>query len=404
MSSQINTQAISRDVAGDTRTHYARLAKPTRPVLQAPSSTLIASSEVKACPIGVGRLAVPILALPSPDAVPSPAELAQAVPGALLSLCRASLARPGSRHSRAKAALAARIAPAPALRISPSAYQLATSQPSDPETHDEFFRIRRCDTAPPERFLLGLFNALQVLRRDLQETMTSLPDSRLAVLAGALQATLATALGAEAIAPLRWTRQEGQAPPDNAGLRWIRGHQIFAVLSQSMIFALNGMEHGDLTGDAAVVGKAADLMADLLAASAVSLELTGDFSDSYYREVVRVGMESPFLPRGFSGLLSNDHRQLAALMKRLRPTIDRLQAQQPEKHARIVDNLSAVYASHKHVCARFVGAEQSSLLMARQSGRSAVEQIDKFKAMRLRSWTPVEGRSCPVHPKAEPGT
>lgn len=391
------TQTQPVDVNGGLRLrepstgpHHAPPVAPT-----APSPAI----EPPPCPIGVSRRRIPLLALPSPHLVPSRSELA-ILPPPLLGLCRAALARPGSRHSRAIAALASRIPTAPRGVASRSAYQVSTSQPADLQTHDEFFRIRRCDVAPAEAFLLGLFRALQVLRSDIEETRTTVPDARLALLSGALEATLAAALGTDVVAPLRWTRQHDQAPPDSSGLRWIRGHQIFAALSQGMIFALTEMESADHAGDAKAVGDAAGLMADLLGASAVSLELTGDFSEAYYRDVVRVGMESPFLPRGFSGLLSGDHRHLVTQMKMLRPVIERLEARQPGRHARIVENLGAVYASHKHVCARFVGAEQSSLLMARPTGRSAVEQIDKFRAMRLRSWaTAAEPERTPA--KAE---
>lgn len=338
--------------------------------------------------IHAARRGVPLLTLPPPHAVPTRSRLIASLPEDVLLLCRSALERPGSRHGRARAALASRLPPVPRGRRSAGLSRLAATQPADCETHDAFFRIRRCDAAPAERFLLGLFDAHRLLRRDIAQTVTSLPDERLAILADGLLAILAAAIGHAKLAPSRWKRQERETSPDNAGLRWIRGHQIFAVLSQGMIFALAEMDGADRSGDAARRAGAAELMADLLAASAVSLELTGDFPESYYRQTVRVGMESPFLPRGFSGLLSRDHRELVAQMKRLRPMIDRLREQAPELHARITRNLGAVYASHKHVCARFVGADQSSLLMAETQGRSAVEQIDRFGAMRLRSWAP----------------
>lgn len=341
-------------------------------------------------PIAASRHGVPILALPEPQDIPNRQGLIASIPESVLDVCRRDCARPRSRYGRAMAALGARLPCAPRGRRSHGAYLVDTKQPADIDTHDEFFRIRRVDAAPGEAFLLGLFKSLLILERDLAETPTALSDERLAVLAGALQETLAAALGSQAAAPLGLARREEPAPTDHAGKRWIRGHQIFAALSQGMIFALNAMEQADLGGDTARMGEAAGLSATLLSASAVSLELTGDFPEAYYREVVRVGMESPFLPRGFSGLLSGDHRHLVGQMKRLRPTIDRLRERQPEKHARIYEALGAVYASHRHVCARFVGAEQSSLLMAPTAGRSAVEQIDRFKAMRLRSWAPAE--------------
>jgi hypothetical protein len=170
--------------------------------------------------------------------------------------------------------------------------------------------------------------------------------------------------------------------PDGAKWRWIRGHQIFAPLTQGLIFSLDALEAARDIGESF---EAAALCRALLLASARALEFAGDFPVEIYRESIRASMETPYLPKGFSGLLSADHRRFVAKMRVLRPAIERLKTMAPKAHAGVVAALAQVYESHKFVCDRFVGSDEASLLMASDCSRSAVEQIDRFKQMRLRA-------------------
>lgn len=343
-----------------------------------------------ASPIAASRRAVALLDMLAPEAVPSPQDIRSALPSEVLAACVAALSGPGFRFRGAGAALLSQLPATSRRRSDRVAFMLHTGEPADAETHDAFFRIHRVGHESPAAFLHGLFRIVSILRCDLEETPTGIDGSRLAIVAGAIRSTLAAALGARSAgATFSWRRAIAPVYADHPARRWLRGHQIFAGLSQCIIFALNALERADGAGDDAALAQAADLIAELFAASAVSLELTGDFPEQAYRDIIRVSMENPFLPKGFSGLLSNDHRHMVARMKGLRPTIDRLRERCPEIHALIMANLAAVYASHGHVCERFVGAQQASLLMSQRVGRSAVEQIDRFKTMRLRSWAPV---------------
>ncbi len=264
-----------------------------------------------------------------------------------------------------------------------------TGQPADPGTHDEFFRVRRDTESAPVAFVLGLFKALAILREDIETAPTRLEPSRLVQMSSAITQTLSMALNVSLPSSLPTFRASPDIAPESySAKRWIRGHQLFATLSQGLIFAVNAIGEADAADDDDTMRAAAALKASLLEASATCLELTGDFPEAIYSASIRTSMESPFLPEGFSGLLSNDHRQLILRMKLLRPAIERLRERHPDRHALIHEKLSAVYQSHKHVCARFVGPEQTSLLMAQTSCRSAVEQIERFRQMRLRTWGP----------------
>lgn len=358
---------------------------------------IVAADEHKAVgrvrsPIAAGRASIPVLILPDPEIIPSSQEIRVALPDDLLEACRVQLQGPRSKARTIEALLRAHLpvaGPRPRNRID---FMVDTGQPADPATHDEFFRIRRTSGHAPAVFIRGIFRALDILRDDLEQAPTSLAGPRLERLAAALAGTLQMAMGGKATAPaFAWKTAQCPLTENYSVKRWIRGHQLFGTLSQGLIFALNTLGEADRIDDDGRMREAADLTAALLEASACALELTGDFPEATYRQSIRKSMESPFLPNGFSGLLSNDHRQLVMVMKTQRPAIENLRARHPDSHALIFEKLNEVYASHKHVCARFVGPEQTSLLMAQTSGRSAVEQIERFRQMRLRSWGPCHG-------------
>lgn len=343
-------------------------------------------------PIAGSLTQVALLILPDPDLVPSIDDIAAMLTDDVRDACLAELHAAHPKSTRVEAVLRHALPSRPARAQSRIRFMVETGQPADPATHDEFFRIGRSKDHAPATFILGLFKALDILRGDLESTPTTLDAGRLQSLAGAFGKTLALALGNDGIAEtFCWKAPKVPATDDYSVRRWVRGHQLFACLSQGLLFAFQALGEADRAARPQDVRKAASLIAALLEASACSLELTGDFPEALYSQSIRVSMESPFLPTGFSGLLSDDHRQLVLRMKLLRPVIERLRDQQHDLHALIFEKLNAVYASHKHVCARFVGPAQSSLLMSQSSSRSAVEQIERFRQMRVRSWGTPDG-------------
>ncbi len=217
-------------------------------------------------------------------------------------------------------------------------------------------------------------------------------------MADSLRTVISFAMGAQAVSPSLLSFATTDSTHDETELsvsRWVRGHQIFAGLCQALIFCLGALERAERDDDGQTVALSGGLVASLLTASATALELTGDFPAARYNASIRISMDAPYFPTGFSGVLSRDHRQLVSRMKMMRPAIESLQRRDADLHARIGAALSSVYASHKHVCARFVEPTATSLLMAATAERPATEQIDRFRKMRLRAWetTPTDPNS-----------
>jgi hypothetical protein len=266
---------------------------------------------------------------------------------------------------------------------------IETGEPANLEVHDAFFNIARAGHDHPAQLIKSQFEALAALRADLAEAPSSLEDAGLATLDLGLRAGLAAMLGAPApgsFPPAR--RHAGPGFEDAVCRRWIRGHQIFTALSQGLIFAVAAFAAADAREDRAGLASAADLIAVLMDACGHALAFTGDFEGDAYERLIRPNMAPPHQPDGFSGLLSADHRELVFGLKANRPAMERFRAADPGRHARIVDALAGVYDQHKHVCARFVGADRASLLMAPERGRSGVEQLERFKTARLRNLGP----------------
>lgn len=346
---------------------------------------------VVAQPISVmdrGRKTLPIIVYPAPEAVPNEACVVASLPPEVRALCLSALNTP----RECAAALRALTALTPSVQSAPEidlAAMIAAGEPATCDVHDAFFNIGRSGHDHPAQIVIAVFQARLALWDDLAETPSSLSDSDLALLDLGLHATLSALLGPPS--------PSAEAPPrdltaprrlDAVPRRWIRGHQIFTALSQGLIFAVNGLEAATRASDTAARGAAADLMATALDACGRALEFTGDFRADLYDDLIRTHMSPPYQPEGFSGLLSSDHRELVFRLKAARPAMDTLRAEDPRRHAKVVDALAGVYDRHKHVCAKFVGAQRASLLMAEESGRSGVDQLERFKVNRLRQLGP----------------
>jgi hypothetical protein len=257
---------------------------------------------------------------------------------------------------------------------------------ADPEVHDHFFRLRRVGHGHPAGYLQSVLLANRVLQRDLEEAETTLEPRDLSTIAHALLAALAIGIGAPA-PPIPATRTPAPHPvaSDHAVHRWIHGHQVFAALTQGLIFAFEAIEAAAATGDDAAMFEAADFAALTLRACAGSLRFTGDFPKDVYEDLIRISMGSPFQPDGFSGLLSSDHRHLVRRMKSSKSSLEILKDRDASRYEGIVAALSNVYDAHKCVCSRFVGTDRSSLMMVREVGRSAIDHLDRFRSARMRA-------------------
>lgn len=275
----------------------------------------------------------------------------------------------------------------------------------DSDVHDAFFHICRLEDRPELRHLATILDAAAILQAELHDAATMLDDATLAGVARGLEECFALATG---IRPARLA-----LPPRRIGMiddavhaarRWLRGHHIFLVITQGLVIALEDLAAAAATRAGAqtmslTTTTTADLIdamgsfAALIDTSADALCLTGDFCPDIYDRVIRVAMAPPFMPEGFSGVFSSDHRHLVRRLREERPLFEALRNGVPGAHAEVVASMIRLYDNHKQVCGRFIGVDRASLLMAPGTSQTAVDQLEKFKQSRLRSLGVVPART-----------
>jgi hypothetical protein len=386
---RIRSDILARMAGVPFRAPPPPLTPPTKPASESFGYTDRRSTDRQTA-MDYCRNTLPVIVYPAPEAIPEAATVCASLAPDVRTLCLTALANP-NQAATAVRALAALVRPASAAKPIDLAAMIEAGEPADSDVHDAFFNIARSSHDHPAQILISVFQSRSALWDDLAETPSSLPDADLAIIDHGLSATLAALLS---------TAPPVAAPPSGPSAvrigrrqdcilrRWMRGHQIFTALSQGLIVAVKALEAATTAQDIAARAGAADLMATAMEACGRALEFTGDFRVEVYEELIRPSMSPPHQPEGFSGLLSSDHRELVFRLKAARPAIDRLRAEDPERHTKVVDALTGVYDRHKHVCAKFVGTQRASLLMAEERGRSGVDQLERFKINRLRQLGP----------------
>lgn len=260
----------------------------------------------------------------------------------------------------------------------------------DSDIHDAFFNIFRGDDHAELRHVLAILDAAVALQAELSDSETLLDAAALVRIGRGLEDsfTLATGIRAGPLA-LPVHRVGLIDDPDRAARRWVRGHHIFLIITQGLIVALDTLaavtRDPDGEHDHAVGLEALSAFASLIDISSDAMSLTGDFAPDIYDRVIRVAMAPPFMPEGFSGVFSSDHRHLVRRMREERPMFELLRHGWPGAHADVVASMVRLYDNHKHVCSRFIGVDQASLLMNPDGGETAIDQLEKFKRSRLRN-------------------
>lgn len=258
------------------------------------------------------------------------------------------------------------------------------SPASDDNAHDEYFGIQRTHGPDCEIYLQTILRANLILFEDAWQSPFSISSDKLNCLDSAFSALLAWTLGSASAASLpRVANWKSQGVVYHSMTRWIRGHQIFAALTQGLTAVFRDLRTALLHADRLRTANAADLAVLLLHGSAASLEFTGDFPSSDYTQIIRPSMTPPLVPDTFSGLLSIDHRYFIQLLREMKPLLDSLADLPDGSHQRIADAVASVYDSHRFVCDRLVG-KNPSLMMASGSKKSGAEQIEKFKHLRMK--------------------
>lgn len=342
---------------------------------------------MSADPVWATRLAVPPLVLGRPDGIPAgrwPANRTDASVGPALcemaQTARAHWADRGRVHALVEQA----------LRMLGPCETPAAPEPADcltaAEPHDAYFRLQRCEDAPETALLRGQLHGLRVF---IDEVQDDADYAAYGLIAQALIQTWCDLVGAPELpagSTPPGTRPEMLRTTAAPVRRWLRGHQVFAVLTQGLIWAMKQLPQAVHAPTPQAGACALDRVRLMMDASAVAFRFTADFDPVHYRDTIRPSMSEPHVPPGFSGTLSCDHAHLVRLMASLRPELLELQQRHPEIYAGMRQALAAVYEDHKFVCEQFDGAEAPSLkgAQSRQTSQlSGAEMLDRFKSRRM---------------------
>jgi hypothetical protein len=289
----------------------------------------------------------------------------------------------GLSHSQAAALLQPLL---PSWRAPPAAASESnhSSLMADDATHDRYFHVHRINGPAGSTFLRSALLAAFMYHTEMARASGERsPEGDL--IGNGFTTLLRYVCACEDSIPTAASFQAPAVVPDRDPMRrWVQGHQIFAALTQGIIFALQEFEAAMRTGLAETSARQAiTVAAEMLRASGAAFRFTANFSPKAYREIVRPSMMSERLGEGFSGLLSADHRHMVAQFARLRAMMPQIARQlEPELH-HLTAALNEVYENHKFVCARFDGSRIPSLRCPNASPLPGVEQLERYQRARL---------------------
>jgi hypothetical protein len=277
------------------------------------------------------------------------------------------------------------------------ASMLAQPSQADDAAHDRYFHVYRAREPEGIAFLRSIVMAAVLFHAEMDCVYASPEAGRFAAVGGGLTALLGQIAGIR-LAPVEYTAPEASAALAEVDpmRRWVLGHQIFAALTQGIIFALQEFEAATRDLDEQRARGALSLAADLMMASATAFRFTADFPPSAYHDVVRPSMMGVDVGEGFSGLLSVDHRRLVAVLVRLRPLMGATALALALEYERLNLALNYVYGDHKFVCARFGGTKAPSLRCPSSSPLPGVEQLDRYQHARVELLRPNTGTNTVI--------
>jgi hypothetical protein len=267
---------------------------------------------------------------------------------------------------------------------SASHVESANGQAED-AAHDVYFCVRRVNGLATEIFANSAIMARLVFLRETVRSPATVAISFLDEIDHAL-ADLAVEIAGNTKQNQNyvstWEPSDSTVSPM---VRWVVGHQIFAMLSQGLIYSFRALGQAIRSGNNDEILRWADLSICLLRGSGAAFVWTGDFSTEEYMNTVRPSMMPPVSSLNLSGLMSIDHRVFVQTVRDLTPALKALHEHHPDRHDRLRQELSEVYSRHIHVCERFVG-ERPSLLTERHAKKSGPELIEQFKKLRMKAF------------------
>lgn len=275
--------------------------------------------------------------------------------------------------------LAARLSEAPPVG---APFNSENAQPED-LAHDAYFSIRRVVNEQESVFVRMAIAARLIFLREVDEAPVTISHQSLRLIDMAFCDLLSCLAGGgvNQSSPIDIWVSRGVIPRPMR--RWVRGHQIFAALTQGLIFSFEAIGRALRSGSREQAQRWADLSVSLLNGSAAAFEFTGDFPAEEYQKTVRPSMAPPATEMSLSGLMSVDHRFMAQVIRDMRPALKSLYEHEQKRHDAISVALSGVYDSHIHVCERFVGAKPS-ILTEGKTARSGPSLIEQFKTLRMK--------------------
>jgi hypothetical protein len=252
------------------------------------------------------------------------------------------------------------------------------------DPHDAFFRVARCHGDPAGAYRRALGSARSLLDAGDEGPAGAAPTAEV----------LQTTLDLLSQSPQAdWP--DPTSPPDlpasvrtleQSVRRWLRGHQVFAVITQGLILAVDAFDRAWVSGvDDATLRRHLRALTALYGATAWAMRHASDFPRQHYDEAIRIAMSEPHAPAGFSGALSTDHGVLVRRIGAARAAFDATACRLPREHAALKAALAAMYEDHKRVCARLAGLERPSIRSSTMTSdrHSAGELLDRFRDRRV---------------------
>jgi hypothetical protein len=255
-----------------------------------------------------------------------------------------------------------------------------------PDPHDAYFRVVRVPGSSLPAFRRGVLQALAIWCGECADRPVTAAGASLGhALMWLWTLDLGTSTGpATADEPAPSPRPAPEMDVERAVRRWLRGHQIFAVLTQGLTLVVQALHRAARHEDRGRVERLLRCLAQLYLASGAALRFTAEFPRAHYEQAIRPSMTEPLAPAGFSGTLSSDHASLVRALMAAKPAFDMAVQRCPQAHALAKQALASMYADHKLICERMAGLDQPSIRSATltQEQHSSGALLDRFQERR----------------------
>ena len=173
----------------------------------------------------------------------------------------------------------------------------------------------------------------------------------------------------------------------NSLSRWIDSHHSFFVFISVLITLQKSIKTSIDERDYIEAKESLWAAAALLRASTSALRLAGDIDPEIYDQI-RLTMEPPHVPKGFSGLLSADHAVLIKSIRSVGKDLFRHRNKLTPAIEFYWQSWEDCYAAHANVCSSAVD-DNGSL---RADSTPASTQLMKFYRERT-----INASGCPFH-------